>query len=165
MPSMSGEIGSYRKKADHFGDFHILKPWVNTGGHLKVGLWGGCHTVLYVHRLVASTFYECNECRYVRHLNDNPSDNRVDNLRWGSPIENVRDAIRNGTFRGLKDENIRKLGYNYGKRPIRCSKNGWHKDYDSIVSCAKDLKIGKWVIERYLYEGKNNEFGYSFEYI
>jgi len=32
---------------------------------------------------------------FARHLDDNPSNNRLDNLAWGTRKENVADAIRN----------------------------------------------------------------------
>jgi len=36
------------------------------------------------------------EGQLARHLNDNPQDNRLENLQWGTPAENVQDAITNG---------------------------------------------------------------------
>ncbi|WP_081078293.1 NUMOD4 domain-containing protein [Burkholderia cepacia] len=35
----------------------------------------------------------------VRHLDDNPLNNRADNLAWGTPKMNSEDAVRNGLFR------------------------------------------------------------------
>lgn len=33
---------------------------------------------------------------YGRHLDDNKLDNRLSNLKWGTPTENAQDALRNG---------------------------------------------------------------------
>lgn len=64
---------------------------------LRDGLTGSPRTV---HSLVASAFLGPKpagaEC--VRHLNDNPADNRVENLAWGTKKENSADAWRNGAF-------------------------------------------------------------------
>ena len=35
----------------------------------------------------------------ARHLDDNPLNNTVENLVWGTQSENVLDAVRNGTHR------------------------------------------------------------------
>lgn len=53
-----------------------------------------------VHRMVAEAFIP-NPSGFpvVRHLNDDPTDNRVENLAWGTQSDNMRDAIRNGTHR------------------------------------------------------------------
>lgn len=66
--------------------------------HLKVALWkDGKMYNRFLHRLLAETFIPNPENKpYVRHLNDIPSDNRLENLAWGTEKENVEDAKRNG---------------------------------------------------------------------
>lgn len=51
-----------------------------------------------VHRLVAEAFLgeSPSSKPYVLHRNDNPRDNRVENLRWGTASENSKDITRNG---------------------------------------------------------------------
>ena len=53
--------------------------------------------MLYAHRLVLATFVgprpPGGQCR---HLNGKRSDNRVSNLRWGTPVENMQDRISHG---------------------------------------------------------------------
>ncbi len=52
-----------------------------------------------VHRLVAEAFLPKPEGKYwVLHYDDNPHNNHVDNLRWGTPLENAEDARRNNRF-------------------------------------------------------------------
>lgn len=51
-----------------------------------------------VHRLIAIAFLGQPEARQeVRHLDGDPSNNRVDNLKWGTRSENIRDSVRHGT--------------------------------------------------------------------
>ena len=51
-----------------------------------------------VHKLILEAFVGIRPEGYVcRHLNGNPYDNRLANLCWGTPRENVQDAIRHGT--------------------------------------------------------------------
>lgn len=35
-------------------------------------------------------------CRVARHLNDDRTNNRPENLAWGTDADNVKDAVRNG---------------------------------------------------------------------
>lgn len=59
----------------------------------------------YVHHLVLEAFLgPCppgNECC---HWNDDPSDNRLKNLRWGTRSENVHDQVRNGNHLSARKE-------------------------------------------------------------
>lgn len=51
----------------------------------------------YVHQLVATTFIgERPAGMYVLHRNDDAEDNAVENLYFGTPSQNLRDAVRNG---------------------------------------------------------------------
>lgn len=50
-----------------------------------------------LHRLMALTFLPNPEgYPLVRHLNDDPLDNRVENLAWGTASENSFDSYKNG---------------------------------------------------------------------
>lgn len=51
------------------------------------------------------------------HWDDNPQNNALRNLRWGTQGENVRDAFRNGGPKIFKDSEIRTMR--------RLSENGW----------------------------------------
>lgn len=48
-----------------------------------------------VHRLVALAFLD-GSGEVVRHLNDDKTDNRAENLAWGSRSDNGHDSVRNG---------------------------------------------------------------------
>lgn len=51
-----------------------------------------------VHRIVADAFLpNPDELPLVRHLDDDPTNNTVDNLAWGTHSDNRRDSVRNGT--------------------------------------------------------------------
>lgn len=50
-----------------------------------------------VHRLVLLTFAgPCPDGQEGLHFDDDPTNNRLTNLRWGTPGENSHDCIRNG---------------------------------------------------------------------
>ena len=51
-----------------------------------------------VHRLVLEAFVgPCPEGMECRHLNGDPSDNRVENLAWGTHQDNMDDRSKHGT--------------------------------------------------------------------
>ena len=53
-----------------------------------------------VHRLVCLAFHgePCLDGSLARHLNGVSTDNRVDNIAWGTSRDNAQDAIRHGTL-------------------------------------------------------------------
>ncbi len=51
-----------------------------------------------VHRVVLETFQgPCPDGMVCRHLDGNPHNNRLDNLAWGTMLENSQDRFRHGT--------------------------------------------------------------------
>jgi hypothetical protein len=70
-----------------------------TRGHKLVILRdpNGSPKGFYVHRLVAQAFVPKPDPSFnlVRHLDDDPSNNDVSNLAWGTQTDNLRDAVRN----------------------------------------------------------------------
>ncbi len=76
-------------------EWKILAPMTIQSGHLVVGLF---QRMTRVHRLVLLTFVGpapagC-ECR---HLDGDPTNNRLANLRWGTRAENMADRAVHGT--------------------------------------------------------------------
>lgn len=75
-----------------------IKPELNSHGYHQLSLTTkGKRQRIYVHRIVALTFlHKPHGKDYVNHKNSNRIDNRVENLEWCTPKENVHHAIRNG---------------------------------------------------------------------
>lgn len=73
----------------------LLKLSVLASGHLRAVVDGSHRTV---HSLLAEAFIGPRpHNQEVRHLNGNPSDNRIENLTYGSKSENAYDSIEHGT--------------------------------------------------------------------
>lgn len=78
----------------------ILRPHMTKSGYLLVHLakgeeWGSNQTeCVRVHKLVADAFIPNpeNKC-HIRHINQDRTDNRVENLRWITPEESANDPI------------------------------------------------------------------------
>jgi hypothetical protein len=94
MISDDGQIKNTKFKKER-----ILKQFKNKCGHMEIGLHkNGTVKCLKVHRLMAEAFIpNPNNYPIVRHLNDIPNDNRLDNLAWGTQKDNMQDSVRNGT--------------------------------------------------------------------
>lgn len=77
----------------------IMSMVTKRSGHFAVGLRrnsGGFRR--YVHRLVLEAFVgPCPEGLIACHNNGDPTDNRLENLRWDTPSSNMFDKQAHGT--------------------------------------------------------------------
>lgn len=76
-----------------------MVPSLDIGGYALVRLTiDGKRTKHRVHHLVAMAFIgpRPTEQHEMRHLNGNRTDNRAENLRWGTCSENAQDRVRHG---------------------------------------------------------------------
>jgi HNH endonuclease/NUMOD4 motif len=74
----------------------MLRPGPSKSGHLSVVL-GRKEGSRLIHHLVLEAFVgPCPDKHEGCHGNDVPDDNRLDNLRWGTRSDNIKDAIKNG---------------------------------------------------------------------
>lgn len=90
------DAGRVKGLQGRWGRGGMLKPNPSGKGYQVVGLYNATgETKTYVHRLVLITFVgepldgqtQCN------HKNGDKTDNRLVNLEWVSPLENIRHAI------------------------------------------------------------------------
>ena len=113
-------LGNVRKKITG----HILKPYDN-GGYLRVTL-GAKYTRALVHVLVADNLI----CRkpfpdaQVNHKNLDKKDNRVENLEWNTPEQNVNHFLDSCPSHKVTLKNkMSIIGKKYGyKNAKRCEK-------------------------------------------
>ncbi len=87
----ASSMGNIMRKSDGL----ILKQHVQKNGYVYVWLnrGSGSHSVP-VHRLVAFAFLGIDGYKkglYVDHINTVRSDNRAENLRWVTPLENANN--------------------------------------------------------------------------
>mgnify|MGYP002513716939 CR=1 FL=1 len=117
------------------------------GGYLLVNLYKqGKQTTFYIHRLVATAFVpNPNGYSEVDHINRNPLDNTVENLRWVTHKQNIEN---------------RQSGPTSGRR-VRCIETG--QVFDSIVEAKKWL--GKGDIKSCLADRQKTAGNYHWEYV
>ena len=99
---------------------HLKSQKMKRGGYLRVTLSvNGIKNCILVHRLVLEAFVgPCPTGMEACHNNGDPSDNRLENLRWDTHLENMKDAVKQGTMKGeihsralLTDDKVRAMRY------------------------------------------------------
>ena len=107
----------------------ILKVRLNNKGYKRVNLRtiDGKRKTCKIHILKAKAFlFGPNplSANVVRHLNDVKTDNRLENLAFGTMSDNMKDCIRNGNY---NYEGSIKGGIARAKitsKPVRCIETG-----------------------------------------
>lgn len=114
----------------------IKKLCKNHSGYPTVGLQrDGKKRTEYVHRLVLEAFTgPCPEGMLARHLDDNPENNNIDNLKWGSPRDNQLDAVRNGRNYWSNKTHC-DLGHEFIPENLR--KNQLTRGYRGCLACHR----------------------------
>lgn len=114
----------------------MLKPNVLTYGHRQVSLYrGGVRRLRQVHNLVLEAFVGPRpEGLLGLHWDDDPANNHISNLRWGTPRDNTLDMIRNGNHPGLNKTRC-KRGHRYTAETTYINKRGQR-------SCRACRRIG-----------------------
>ena len=118
----------------------------------------------YLHRLVAEAFIP-NPKGYpeVRHLNDDPSDNSLENLAWGTQLDNVRDCIYNGNFRYFSRDEIER-GNAIRRTPIIAVRlrDGEKRSFVSQQEACRELGINQASINDVIHKRRSSAGGYYF---
>lgn len=80
----------------------LLRPSLDSNGYKIVSLAKGKkkRITCKVHRLVALTFLpNPQNKKYVCHKDNNKLNCNVENLYWGTPVENIRQAFDDGLYK------------------------------------------------------------------
>ena len=119
----------------------------------------------YLHRLVADAFLDnSNSYPIVRHMNDDPEDNDIDNLAWGTQKDNMRDCIENGRFYYPTAEDRDKGNE---KRKVRVvaihEATGERLHFDSINEASRSLGLQQANVCKVLNGERRHTCGYVFK--
>lgn len=137
-------------------------------GHMGVSLSvNGRPRYFYIHRLMAQAFIDNpHNLPVVRHLNDIPDDNVLENFAWGTQRDNAQDALRNGrTFRA--DPEVRARVALEQSKPILCIdlKTGEETVFSGQNEAARRLGLQQANIWKVLRKQRSQTCGYYFEYL
>lgn len=159
--STDGNIRSFQKSKDT--PKLLSQTPVGREGHLRVFLYkDNIKHPLLVHRVIAETFIDNpDNFPVVRHRDDNPTNNRVENLLWGTQKDNVHDCIEHSgmNYSGFSRYN------NERKTPIIATdvSTGMTTVFESQNDAARALGIRQGNIWKSL-RNHTKTSGYLFEY-
>lgn len=117
------------------GKSKLMTPFEVGTGYFQVQLWKNKeYKTCLVHRLVAETFLENPEnLPEVNHIDEDKTNNRVENLEWKSRRDNLNHGTRN--------ERIAKANTNgkLSKRVLQLSLSGdLIKEWESTRECERN---------------------------
>ena len=143
-----GRVKSFNYK--NSGKERLMKPYKTTGGYFQVKLQKNRKSKnCRVHRLVAETFLPNPEnLPEVNHIDEDKTNNRVDNLEWKTHKDNVNHGTRNErAAKAMTNGKLSKpvLQLSLSGELIRewpstmeCDRNGFH--FGNIAACCRGEK-------------------------
>ena len=117
------------------GRAELMTPSENTDGYFKVNLRkNGENKTCYVHRLIAQTFIPNPEnLPEVNHIDEDKTNNRVDNLEWKWHKDNINHGTHNE--RSAKTRTNGKLS----KKVLQLSLSGdLIREWESTQECGRN---------------------------
>ena len=147
--STKGNIRSLNYR--HTGEIRILKQRIDEDGYLQVGLTKNkSRKQCRVHRLVAIAYiFNDNPTvkTQVNHIDEDKTNNNVDNLEWVSPKENIHH--------GTRTERVRKR--------VRCIE--LDKIYDSMTQAEVETGLDDGSIGKVCRGERKTCGGFHWEYV
>lgn len=131
----------------------IMKTCTDRGGYSFVSLWkGGRKKNFKIHRLVLEAFSPVDGMKELdcNHIDENKSNNRLENLEWLTRKENLNYGSHNKKI--AEAHNV----------PIVCVE--LNRRFDSITSAAKEFGHDKGNIWRVLNNPNRTACGYHWRY-
>ena len=159
--SNTGKVRSYINNRHGIGkESHVLTPVVNKHGYETVCLGRGNRKL--VHRLVASTYIpNASNLPIVRHMDDNPRNNNVNNLAWGTQTDNMQDCVSHGRLVG----NTKNAIQSRKKAVVAIPKNGGNPMmFDSMSEASRCLNLWPQHISKVVSGEISQTGGYTFKY-
>ena len=98
----------------------------------------------HAHTLVAKAFLpeRPSPLHEVRHIDGNPGNTAVDNLKWGTPVENAADRKKHGRDKGT--ENLQKYMKTRVFKPKPICKAGHPRIPENLRGAACRICLREW---------------------
>ena len=173
----NGEIKSEDRPVDFFARNRrikytkkgiVLKQTATSRGYLCVSIHkDGKQRVVRSHDLIAKTFLPNPENKtQVNHIDGNKKNNKVENLEWVTPRENLLHAFKNGLNPGGRPWAGKKGKDHIRSIPIiMCSPSGEElREFDSLTLAADYLCISSTHISQCAKGKRRMCGGYKWKY-
>lgn len=160
--SSDGKVRSCVNNRHGLGnEYHELTPYVNKLGYASVQM--GRHNRRSIHRLVAEAYISNpNGYPLVRHLDDDPRNNSVENLAWGTQTDNMQDCVNHGRLVG----DTRAAVASRRKAILAISVDGKTvRTFPSMQEAARQLNVWPQHISSVIKGKISQTGGWKFEYL
>lgn len=143
----------------------ILKQKTDKDGYKSVAFYG---KHIRVHRLVLMAFVgqPTEEKNLGMHADDNPANNHIDNLSWGSATENTQQCVERGR-RKVNTPWLNKFGkeHHNSKVIVQLDSNGIAiKEFHGINDAHRITGINRSCISACCLGKRNHAGGYKWKY-
>lgn len=152
----------------------ILKPHIDCGGYLRVGLRKeGKEKIYKMHRLVAQAFLpNPNNYPQINHKDEDKTNNCVSNLEWCTPKYNSNYGTRNERLKGkLIVNNYKSMLGKFGKdnpnsKPINQYdlEGNFIREWDSTMDVKRELGYCQSSINSCVNGKLKTSYGYIWKY-
>ena len=137
-------ISTHGRVWSHLSNWFVADYRGNQYGHrgVKLVTGDGRKVFRYIHRLVGEAFIP-NPEGYpgVLHSDDDPTNNCVWNLFWGTPLDNVRDCIDKGRFKYFTEDD-RERALMKRRMPIIARNIIDGRELEFISQCEASRELG-----------------------
>lgn len=158
---------AHKNHCGHFYKEKILEPKPSKRGYVRANIsYMGKTYPMAIHRLVADAFCEKKDgADIVNHIDNNPSNNRADNLEWTTYKGNMQHAAKQGRMH-CHLGNLAKAQESKKIPVIAISQDGTRQQFESGVEAARILGITRGHISACCRQeyGYKTVGGYKFEY-
>lgn len=168
----TNELGT-RLAVSRDGRIYTNRHRVSPGSERGRGYYGitvGNHTV-YVHQLVYEVFVErVPEGMEIDHINADPHDNRVENLRvvtksgnMRNPITRKRNLVQLGSVRSkaveMRQRKVRAVWIDDGRRVVAS------KDFNTVTAASEFTGVDRTSIAKVCTGRRRSAKGFKFYYV
>lgn len=121
----------------------MLKKTINHKGYIRYQLYKNGKTInIMAHRAVLLAFIgPCPPGMQCGHLDGNPANNKLTNLKWVTPLENARHKIRHGTHQTRTSKLTDRDVIDIKQRYVRTGRNA-----SNSVALSKEFGVAQRTI-------------------